>query len=52
MLTADHLQAIQGELAAKEDIHQPHLSKNVHQVQQLAEDELVDIQIVTKKKKK
>ena len=49
--TVYHLQAVQCELASKEDIHQPHLSKNVHQVQQLAEDELVDIQVVTVNKK-
>ena len=45
-----YLQAIKCELAPKEDIHQPHLSKNVHQVEQLAEDELVDVYVVTENK--
>ena len=41
-----HLEAISCKLAIEEGVHQPHLTKNVHQVQQLAEDELVDVNIV------
>jgi len=41
-----HLEAISCKLAIEEDVHQPHLAKHVHQVQQLAENELVDVNVV------
>ena len=43
---SQHLGAIGGELSSKESIHQVHLSDNVNQIQELAKDEFVDIQIV------
>ena len=46
-----HLEAISCKLAIEEDVHQPHLAKHVHQVQQLAEDELVDVNVVAKIKR-
>ena len=41
-----HLSPIGGELSPEEVIHEVHLANDVDQVEELAEDELVDVEVV------
>ena len=49
--TPPHLKAISCKLAVEEDVHQPHLTKHVHQIQEFAEDELVDVNVLAEIKR-
>ena len=44
-----YLKAVERKLTPKEDVHEPHLTKDIHQIQQFTQDELVDVYVVTEK---
>ena len=43
----EHVRAVGGELAAKEEVHEEELPHHVQQVEELAEEELQSVEVVT-----